>query len=1244
MTILQALRRFSGRAFIVLSFLTLLVPGAMATHLRGGTITWSETSSIGSQYTIQFTFQYSQRWSYPNNPGVCGGGVACPSVGTTVNMANISGNGTFDFGDGSGSFTPNGTVTSVNQAEDWYTATFTFSHIYSAPGPFTANFFGSNRISTLQLGHDEPEYISTSVSNYANGAPVASVPAFIAVPLLPTATFNLGSAVTDIDPTVHLNFRVATFLEAYGPTDLSGINYLPCPNAAVPYEPGGSPSAQPPGFSISSAGVVTWNTAAIQTSITGGNCGFAAPKAGDLWDTQIIVEARDTNNNIKSSIPVDLILKFVTPVGDLPTLTLAPAATTQTIQTGTPVSFTATGNSANVGAKITLNASGVPVGATASNLNAMLTPPVTSTFNWTPTSLQAGTYVITYVATDNNFQQTSASKTIVVSVAPPTSTCSSPISVPYGQTGTLSASVFDPSNQPLSVAWTVDGNPVQTNSNVVAFPTAATVNLIQNYGAVGSHSVVAKATDPRGVTATCATSATVTKANQTVTFAALPDVPFGTPDFTVNATASSGLAVSFATTGSCSASGSTLHLTAAGSCQVTASQAGDTNNNAAANVTQSFNVLMAAVTATAGNGSSIYDGTPKSPSACVVSGTYTGDLTCTNTPASVGPDAGVTTILPAVSGSNLGNYTITPVSGSYSIAKAISVTTVTCPVSVIYIGTAQTPCFATVTGGGGFTQTVTVIYTNNTIAGTATATANFAGNTDNNASSGNATFSIAKAPITATAGGYSGGYDGSAHALTACSVSTNLDAITCTNSPAGPVGPDAGSGAITPTVVGVTSNYNVTPTNGAWSITQAPSVVTVTCPPSVNYSGSAQTPCSAAVSGAGGLNQSLTVSYTGNVNAGTASAMATFAGDTDHTATTNSVNFTITVAPSVVSVTCPATVPYNGSAQTPCTAAVTGIGGLSATLPVTYSPITAGPGAVTASATFAGDSNHSGNSGSGGFTISQAPTVTVVSCPGSVTYNGSAQTPCTALVTGVGGLNSSVAVSYSNNSNAGVAAATASYAGSSLYSASSGSATFTIAKAASVVAITCPTSVTYTGSAVTPCTATVTGAGGLNQSATVTYTNNTVGTATATASFAGDANHNNSTVSRTFTILYSTGSCLGSSGHTILQPINSDGTSVWKSGSTVPAKFRVCDASGNSVSATVVQSFYLVSIITGTVVTNPDETPNSTTPDTAFRWSPSPDSQWIFNINTKGLAANATYIYQITLNDGSVIQFQYGLK
>jgi len=36
--------------------------------------------------------------------------------------------------------------------------------------------------------------------------------------------------------------------------------------------------------------------------------------------------------------------------------------------------------------------------------------------------------------------------------------------------------------------------------------------------------------------------------------------------------------------------------------------------------------------------------------------------------------------------------------------------------------------------------------------------------------------------------------------------------------------------------------------------------------------------------------------------------------------------------------------------------------------------------------------------------------------------------------------------------------------------------------------------------------------------------------------------------------------CLGDAGHQILQLINANGTSVFNSKSTSPAKFRVCDA------------------------------------------------------------------------------------
>ena len=129
-----------------------------------------------------------------------------------------------------------------------------------------------------------------------------------------------------------------------------------------------------------------------------------------------------------------------------------------------------------------------------------------------------------------------------------------------------------------------------------------------------------------------------------------------------------------------------------------------------------------------------------------------------------------------------------------------------------------------------------------------------------------------------------------------------------------------------------------------------------------------------------------------------------------------------------------------------------------------------------------------------------------------------------------------------------------------------------------------------------------------------------------------------------YSVSYATATmCLGNAGHQILQPIDADGSSVFKKGSTVPAKFRVCDANGRSVGTPgVVTSFRLIQTINGTV-TNVDEAVISTTPDVAFRWS-STDQQWIFNMNTKSLSAPTTYRYEIKLNDGSSILYQFGLK
>ena len=69
------------------------------------------------------------------------------------------------------------------------------------------------------------------------------------------------------------------------------------------------------------------------------------------------------------------------------------------------------------------------------------------------------------------------------------------------------------------------------------------------------------------------------------------------------------------------------------------------------------------MTATAGSYSGTYDGLAHAPSACQVTGAYTGDLTCRTVPHRSDSRLGVVT--PVVSGTGLSNFKITMVNGAW---------------------------------------------------------------------------------------------------------------------------------------------------------------------------------------------------------------------------------------------------------------------------------------------------------------------------------------------------------------------------------------------------------------------------------------------------------------------------------------------------------------------------------------------------------------------------------------------------
>ena len=162
----------------------------------------------------------------------------------------------------------------------------------------------------------------------------------------------------------------------------------------------------------------------------------------------------------------------------------------------------------------------------------------------------------------------------------------------------------------------------------------------------------------RGAYAWALPSAPVNRLNQTITFGPIADRPYTAPDFTVSATASSGLPVSFSAgaNGTCSVSGNTVHIIHYGVCTITASQPGNDDYNPAPDVPQSFNItdsVAPVTTATLTPG--IHNGWYASPTLTLSGDDGTGGSGIANTFYSLdgGPS---TTYSGPISGFTTGNH------------------------------------------------------------------------------------------------------------------------------------------------------------------------------------------------------------------------------------------------------------------------------------------------------------------------------------------------------------------------------------------------------------------------------------------------------------------------------------------------------------------------------------------------------------------------------------------------------------
>jgi hypothetical protein len=323
---------------------------ASATHAYGGQLKWQQAGGN----TIQFNFTSTWRRSF----------FGSPTVGQT-----ISGVGTLVTGyPGAPGLSIVPVVTAVDAVNDQIYTTWTGSYTYPATGNYTAQYDLCCRISSLLDGNNDQNIRLQTIVNVGppyNNPPVSAFPTIVFVSVgQAAATFNIPGSDPDGNT---LTYRLSTNAES---------------SLVTP---------APVGLTLSSNGVVTMNT--------------TTRSINNRFAVQVMIQDGLTKT------PVDFIIQMVGV--SAPPIFIAPTPIAPnnnlTVLPGTNLTFTVAARDNDAGSTVRLNPITLPPGATMSPVlpvTGAANATVTSTFSWTPTASQVGSYVLTFPAVDNVGVQT----------------------------------------------------------------------------------------------------------------------------------------------------------------------------------------------------------------------------------------------------------------------------------------------------------------------------------------------------------------------------------------------------------------------------------------------------------------------------------------------------------------------------------------------------------------------------------------------------------------------------------------------------------------------------------------------------------------------------------------------------------------------------------------------------------------------------------------------------------------------
>jgi hypothetical protein len=713
-------------------------------------------------------------------------------------------------------------------------------------------------------------------------------------------------------------------------------------------------------------------------------------------------------------------------------------------------------------------------------------------------------------------------------------------------------------------------------------------------------------------------SFTIAKASQTITFGSLPNKTYGDGPFGVAASAPGGT-VGFALgagSAGCSLSGSTVTITGATgpgeTCAIVASQTGNGNYNPAPNVTQTFAIAKGSQTILFG----------ALPNKTYGDGAF--GITATAPAGTVGFALGSGSVGCSVSGNMV---TITGATGPGE----------SCTITASQAGDANYNAAADVS------RSFTIAKGSQTITFGALA---------------NRTFGDPSFAVSATAPGGTVGF-----ALGAASVGCSLsgDMVTIT----GATG--VGQSCIIEASQGGDSNYDAAASvSQGFAIAKAAQTIAFGALSNKTYGDAAFTVSATAPGGsvgvalgAGSVGCSVagnTVSITGATGAGEACIIvASQDGSANYSAAADvSQSFTIAKAAQTISFGALSNKTYGDAAFTVSATApagsvgfALGAGSVGCSLAGNTVSITGATGAGESCilvASQSGDSNYNAAENvSQGFAIAKAAQTIAFGALSNRTYGeapfgitATAPGGAVSFTLGAGSVGCSVAgntVSITGATGAGEACIiVASQDGSANYNAAANATrSFTIAKASQTIVFGSLPDKTY-GAAPFTVSATATSnlavaftASGACSVSGATVTITTGGICTVTAAQAGNGNYDAAPiVVRQFDVAYTWSN--------VLQPINIDGTSIFKLGSTIPVKFQL---TGPSAAITNLAARIYVAPVSNSIVGSEVEAVSTSASDAGntFRYDASA-GQYVFNLGTKTLTQGSWQI-RIDLQDAA---------